>query len=136
MGFPRLTKMQQKIEELNTTVKEKITNLRVVKSFVRENYEEEKFTAANSRLKKAGMSAYKMMIGMQPVMTICMNLTTVAVLWIGGQIVMRESGIAGGMQIGDLSSFVTYVTQILSSLMMLTMLFMTSSLAFASAKRV
>lgn len=136
MGFPRFTKMQQKIDELNSTVQENITNVRVVKSFVRENYEEEKFTAANSRLKKAGMSAYKMMIGMQPVMTICMNLTTVAVLWIGGQIVMRESGIAGGMQIGDLSSFVTYVTQILSSLMMLTMMFITSSRAFASAKRV
>ena len=80
------TKMQQKIDELNSTVQENITNVRVVKSFVRENYEEEKFTAANSRLKKAGMSAYKMMIGMQPVMTICMNLTTVAVLWIGGQL--------------------------------------------------
>ena len=136
MGFPRFTKMQQKIDELNSTVQENITNVRVVKSFVREDFEEQKFTAANSNLKNTGMSAYKMMIVLQPFMTICMNLTTVAVLWIGGQIVMNESGMVGGMQIGDLSSFVTYVTQILSSLMMVTMMFMMSSRAFASAKRI
>ena len=136
MGFPRFTKMQQKIDELNSTVQENITNVRVVKSFVREDFEEQKFTAANSNLKNTGMSAYKMMIVLQPFMTICMNLTTVAVLWIGGQIVMNESGMVGGMQIGDLSSFVTYVTQILSSRMMVTMMFMMSSRAFASAKRI
>ena len=136
MGFPRFTKMQQKIDELNSTVQENITNVRVVKSFVREDFEEQKFTAANSNLKNTGMSAYKMMIVLQPFMTICMNLTTVAVLWLGGQIVMNESGMVGGMQIGDLSSFVTYVTQILSSLMMVTMMFMMSSRAFASAKRI
>ena len=136
MGFPRFTKMQQKIDELNSTVQENITNVRVVKSFVREDFEEQKFTAANSNLKNTGRSAYKMMIVLQPFMTICMNLTTGAVLWIGGQIVMNESGMVGGMQIGDLSSFVTYVTQILSSLMMVTMMFMMSSRAFASAKRI
>ena len=135
-GFPRFKVVQERIDTLNSTVEESVTNVRVVKSFVRENHEEEKFRGANGALRRAGMAAYKIMIGIQPVMTICMNLTTVAVLWIGGRIVMREAGTVGGMQVGDLSSFVTYVTQILSSLMMVTMMFMMSSRAMASARRI
>ena len=134
-GFPRFKVVQERIDTLNSTVEESVTNVRVVKSFVREDHEEEKFRGANGALRRAGMAAYKIMIGIQPVMTICMNLTTVAVLWIGGRIVMREAGTVGGMQVGDLSSFVTYVTQILSSLMMVTMMFMMSSRAVASARR-
>ena len=126
-GFPRFKVVQERIDTLNSTVEE---------SFVREDHEEEKFRGANGALRRAGMAAYKIMIGIQPVMTICMNLTTVAVLWIGGRIVMREAGTVGGMQVGDLSSFVTYVTQILSSLMMVTMMFMMSSRAMASARRI
>ena len=135
-GFPRFKVVQECIDALNSTVEESVTNVRVVKSFVREDHEEEKFRGANGALRRAGMAAYKIMIGIQPVMTICMNLTTVAVLWIGGRIVMREAGTVGGMQVGDLSSFVTYVTQILSSLMMVTMMFMMSSRAMASARRI
>ena len=135
-GFPRFKVVQERIDALNSTVEESVTNVRVVKSFVREDHEEEKFRGANGALRRAGMAAYKIMIGVQPVMTICMNLTTVAVLWIGGRIVMREAGTVGGMQVGDLSSFVTYVTQILSSLMMVTMMFMMSSRAMASARRI
>ena len=135
-GFPRFKVVQERIDMLNSTVEESVTNVRVVKSFVREDHEEEKFRGANGALRRAGMAAYKIMIGIQPVMTICMNLTTVAVLWIGGRIVMREAGTVGGMQVGDLSSFVTYVTQILSSLMMVTMMFMMSSRAMASARRI
>ena len=135
-GFPRFKVVQERIDTLNSTVEESVTNVRVVKSFVREDHEEEKFRSANGALRRAGMAAYKIMIGIQPVMTICMNLTTVAVLWIGGRIVMREAGTVGGMQVGDLSSFVTYVTQILSSLMMVTVMFMMSSRAMASARRI
>ena len=135
-GFPRFKVVQERIDALNSTVEESVTNVRVVKSFVREDHEEEKFRGANGALRRAGMAAYKIMIGIQPVMTICMNLTTVAVLWIGGRIVMREAGTVGAMQVGDLSSFVTYVTQILSSLMMVTMMFMMSSRAMASARRI
>lgn len=135
-GFPRFKVVQERIDTLNSTVEESVTNVRVVKSFVREDHEEEKFRGANGALRRAGMAAYKIMIGIQPVMTICMNLTTVAVLWIGGRIVMREAGTVRAMQVGDLSSFVTYVTQILSSLMMVTMMFMMSSRAMASARRI
>ena len=135
-GFPRFAKMQDKIDNLNNTVQENITNVRVVKSFVREEKETEKFQKANSELKGAGMSAMKNMIFMGPVMTVFMNLTTLAVLWFGANIVLSEAGTVGGMKIGDLSAFITYVSQILSSLMMVTFMLMMSSRAMASAKRI
>lgn len=130
-GFKRFTTMQTKVDNLNSTVQEGVTNIRVVKSFVREEHENERFRKANAELKEAGMSAMKIMIFMQPVSTIIMNLTTLAVIWFGGNIV-----IAGDMRIGDLSAFLTYVNQILFSLMMITMLLMTSARALASARRI
>lgn len=136
LGFTRFAKMQTKIDGLNNTVQENITNVRVVKSFVREDHEKSKFAKANRELKESGMSAVKVMIFMSPVMTIIMNVTTLAVLWFGANIILAEAGTVGGMRIGDLSAFITYVTQILSSLMMVTMMLMNSSRALASAKRI
>ena len=131
MGFPRFKRLQTKIDRLNSTVQESVTNIRVVKSFVREKTETEKFMDANSDLKKAGLSAVGVVIFMQPVTTLFMNLTIIAVIFFGGRIVLD-----GGMPIGDLSAFITYVTQILSSIMMVTMLLMVSSRALASAARI
>lgn len=130
-GFPRFSRMQTKIDALNSNVQENVTNVRVVKSFVREDYEREKFGKANSGLRRATTSAMSVMILMMPLMTLFMNLTTIAVLWFGGNQV-----VAGSMPVGDLTAFVTYVTQILMSLMMVVMMFMNSSRALASAKRV
>lgn len=130
-GFSRFRRMQTKIDGLNSTVQENVTNMRVVKSFVREEHETKKFSSANADLKSAGLSAMNTVILIQPVMTIFMNLTTLAVIWFGGKIVL-----VGGMDIGDLSAFITYVTQILSSLMMITMLLMTAARAIASGKRI
>lgn len=135
-GFPRFAKVQTKIDSLNNTVQENITNVRVVKSFVREDFENDKFKTANRELKSAGISAMRVMIFMSPVMTIFMNITTLAVLWFGAHIVLGDAGTIGGMEIGDLSAFITYVTQILSSLMMITMMLMHSSRALASARRI
>lgn len=135
-GFSRFAKVQERIDQLNSTVQENITNVRVVKSFVREDFEKEKFKTANKSLKNTAMSAMRVMIFMSPVMTIFMNLATVAVLWFGGQIVLGEANMIGGMQIGDLSAFLTYVSQILMSLMMITHMLMMSSRALASAKRI
>ena len=131
VGFRRFTKLQTKIDELNSTVQENITNVRVVKSFVREEHETKKFSRANSNLKEAGMAAMKVMIFMEPVTTLIMYATTIAVLWFGSGFV-----IDGGMAVGDLSAFVVYVNQILMSILMVTMLLMTSSRAIASAKRI
>lgn len=130
-GYPRFNRMQKKIDNLNSTVQENITNVRVVKSFVREDKEIDKFDRANSELKDAGMSAMRVMIFIMPVMNLFMYAATIAVIWFGHGIVLD-----GGMQIGDLSAFITYVSQILSSLMMVAMLFMISSRAMASGKRI
>jgi len=131
VGFPRFAKMQEKIDGLNSTVQESITNARVVKSFVREDFEIEKFHTANKNLKMAGRAAVGVMIFMSPVMTFIMNATTIAVLWFGGNMLVNST-----MSTGDLTAFVTYVTQILSSLMMITMMFVGMSRALASGKRI
>ncbi len=130
-GFPRFTNMQAKVDALNVAVQENVTNVRVVKSFVREEHEIDTFKTAGRRLKNANISAMSVMIFMQPVMTLFMNVTTIAVLWFGSRLVLGHS-----MQIGDLSAFITYVTQILSSLMMVTMMLMFSSRALASGRRI
>ena len=136
-GMPLFSKMQTKIDALNSTVQENITNVRVVKSFTREEFETEKFATANGNLKSAGMSAMKNMIFMQPVQTFFMYLTTGLVIWFGSQLIITnfEAGIEG-FSVADLSQFIIYVSQILMSLMMVTFLLMFSSRALASAKRI
>lgn len=131
VGFPRFTRLQEKVDGLNSNVQENVTNVRVVKSFVREDHEIGKFAKSNSDLKNAGLSAMRVMIFMSPVMTLFMNATVLVVILLGGRIVLN-----GGMDVGDLSSFITYVTQILFSLMMVTFLLMSSSRAMASARRI
>ncbi|MBQ7050165.1 MAG: ABC transporter ATP-binding protein, partial [Firmicutes bacterium] len=130
-GFPRFGIMQKKIDGVNTTVQENLTNVRVVKSFVREDYENEQFRKANRDLKESGLRAINVMIFTMPLMTFFMNFTSLAVVWFGGKQVM-----AGDMMIGDLTAFITYITQILSSLMMVSMIFMNASRAIASGKRI
>jgi len=132
-AFPKFSKMQEKVDGLNNTVQENVTNVRVVKSFVREDYETVKFGKANSDLKNTGMSAMKIMILLSPVMTLFMNITVMAVIWFGGNMVLSESA---PMPIEELSAFITYCTQILTSLMMITMMIMMFSRAMASAKRI
>ena len=130
-AFPLFKNMQKMLDKLNAVIQENLTNIRVVKSFVREEHETEKFRTANVELKSAGLKAIYVMIFLMPMMMLFMNLSIVAVLWFGGNFVA-----VGGMPIGDLSAFITYITQILMSLMMVSMLFMTSSRALASGKRV
>lgn len=130
-AFPRFQVMQQAIDALNNGIQEALTNVRVIKSFVREEHEEEKFRGANGRLKDASMNALNIVIMTMPVMMLAMNVTTLAVVWYGGNII-----IDGGMQVGDLTAFTTYIVQILMSLMMLSMVFLQSSRAMASVKRI
>ncbi len=136
ISFPRFQLMQKKIDKLNSTVRENVTNVRVVKSFVREDFEIDKFEADNKDLKNTGMRAVKVMIFMGPVMNFFMYASVIAIIWFGHGIVLSEHATVGGMQVGDLSAFITYATQILSSLMMVTFLLMTSSRALASGRRI
>lgn len=130
-AYPRFTAMQTKLDKLNSGIQEALTNVRVIKSFVREDFEKEKFRKDNENLQKSSLDAMKIVIMTMPVMMLAMNITTLAVVWYGGNII-----IAGNMQVGDLTAFTTYIVQILMSLMMLSMVFLQSSRAMASVKRI
>ena len=130
-AFPRFTVMQKKIDRINSGIQEALTNVRVIKSFVRGDYEEEKFKEMNQDLKDSSLNAMKVVMATMPVMTLAMNVTTLAVVWYGGNMI-----IGGGMQVGDLTAFTTYIVQILMSLMMLSMVFLQCSRALASVKRI
>lgn len=130
-AFPRFEFMQKKLDALNNGIQEALVNVRVVKSFVREDYEIDKFAEMNGELKDSSLRALKIVITTMPVMMLAMNVTTLAVVWYGGNIIL-----AGGMQVGDLTAFTTYIVQILMSLMMLSMVFLQSSRAMASLKRI
>ena len=130
-AFPRFTLMQKKIDKLNSGIQEALTNVRVIKSFVREDYEEEKFQTMNQDLKDSSLNAMKIVIATMPIMMFAMNVTTLAVVWYGGNIIL-----AGNMQVGGLTAFTTYIVQILMSLMMLSMVLLQSSRAIASVKRI
>ncbi|MBO5278857.1 MAG: ABC transporter ATP-binding protein [Lachnospiraceae bacterium] len=131
IAFPRFDTMQKKLDRVNSGIQEALTNVRVIKSFVRGEHEEKKFADANDDLKESSINAMKIMILLMPISTLIMNMTVLAVVWFGGNQV-----IAGTMPVGDLTAFVSYVTQILMSLMMLSMVILQSSRAMASAKRV
>ena len=133
-GFSRFGRVQKKLAALNSTVPETVTNVRVAKSFVREDHEIDKFGNANREYKRASMSAMRIMIFMSPVTTLIMNVTVLCIIYFGSRMVFDTAGI--GMGVGDLQMFVTYTNQILFSLMMVSMLLMMSSRALASAKRI
>ena len=130
-AFPRFTIMQKKLDTLNSTIQEMLTNVRVIKSFVRGDYEEEKFSRANEDLKKSSLSAFNVVILNMPIMMLMMNLTTLGVVWFGGKQIL-----VGRMPVGDLTAFTTYIVQILMSLMMLAIVLLQSSRAMASLHRI
>ena len=130
-AFPRFGIMQKKLDNLNSTIQENITNVRVIKSFLRRDFEIKKFSIANDELMDSTLRAMGVVILNMPVSTLIMNLTTIAIVWVGGNFV-----IAGTMPIGDLTAFTSYIVQILMSLMMLSMIFLQFSRAAASLKRI
>nr|MCR4787136.1 ABC transporter ATP-binding protein/permease [Lachnospiraceae bacterium] len=130
-SFPRFKAMQDKLDKLNTNVQEVLTSIRVIKSFVREEHEEKRFEESNNDLKENTLRALRIMILMMPLMAIMVNSTTLAVVWFGGKQIM-----AGKMPVGDLTAFITYIIQILSSLMMVSFIFLQSSRAIASLDRI
>lgn len=130
-AFPRFGIMQKKLDALNSGVQENITNVRVIKSFVRQVFEIDKFKNSNDDLMNSTLRAMKIVITTMPVMMLAMNITTLAVVWLGGRFV-----IGGSMGVGELTAFTTYITQILMSLMMVSMLFLQLSRALASSSRI
>jgi ATP-binding cassette subfamily B protein len=130
-GLPFFEKMQRKLDNVNGVIQENLVNVRVVKSFVREDFEKKKFGFANDELREIAVKASGMVVLILPVMQLVMNISIVAIIWFGGNKI-----ISGTFQVGQLMSFITYITQILMSLMMLSMTLMTVARAGASSERI
>ena len=131
IATPRYTKMQQQLDELNIDTRESIVNEKVVKSFVREDFEKKKFGVINEKLRVRSTKALKMMLLIGPATTLAISFTTVAVVWLaGGQLA------AGNLEIGTLTAFITYLTQVLNALNFLANIVLTGTRAAASDKRI
>ena len=133
IAFPLFRKMFKRFDKMNTVVQENLIGIRVVKSFVKEDHETQKFREAAEGVRKTQVAAEKLLAYGQPVMQLVMFLCLVAVVWLGGREIILATGT---MTMGDLASFITYVNQILMSLLMVAMIFVTLVLSGASAARV
>ncbi len=130
-GFPLFMKVQQQVDRLNGVVRENLINIRVVKSFVREDFETDKFVKSSEDLRDLVIKASNIVVSIFPVMQLVLNLSIIAILWFGGYKV-----IGGELKVGELISFVNYLTQVLMSLMMLSMVIMAFARASASSERI
>ena len=128
---PMFRSLQEKTDALNLVVQENLTGIRVVKSFVREDHEREKFAERNQDLKGTSMRAFGAVVVNMPIMMLIVYGTIIAVMWFGGKMVY-----AGTLEPGKLITFFTYITQIMMSLMMVSMVFMMLTRSVACARRI
>ena len=128
---PLFKKVQEKLDRVNSVVQENVTGARMVKAYVREDYEENRFGTANNELVETNLKVQRLMATMMPIMMIIMNVVVVSVIYVGG----LEASV-GNMRPGDIMAAITYVTQILMSIMMVSMIFQSLSRAKASADRI
>ncbi|HSW41624.1 MAG TPA: ABC transporter ATP-binding protein, partial [Patescibacteria group bacterium] len=130
-ALPLFQAMQVKIDRINQVMRETLAGVRVIRAFVRTDYEERRFDAANTDLFATALSVNRLFAIMMPTLMVIMNLTTVAVLWFGAFRV--ESG---GMSIGNLTAFLQYIIQILFAIVMATFMFVIVPRAAVSSARI
>ena len=128
---PLFRKMQERIDEINRIMREQITGVRVIRAFVRDSSERERFGAANSDLYEVGLGTGRLMALMFPSVMLVLNFSSIAVLWFGGHLIND-----GTMQVGALVAFLSYLLQILMSVMMATFMFMMVPRAEVCAERI
>ena len=128
---PMFSSLQERTDDVNLAVQENLSGIRVVKSFVREDYEEEKFRKRNDALRSTSERAFGFVVMNMPIMMLVTYGTIIAVMWYGAPLVQ-----AGELEVGLLSTFFTYITQVLMSLIMVSMIMMMITRAIACAKRV
>jgi len=129
--IPSFRSMQKKVDDVNRILREQATGIRVLRAFVREPFETERFDRANTELTDVSLTVGRWMAAMFPIVILILNVSSVAVLWFGG---LRIE--AGMMQIGSLTAFLTYLIQILMSVMMATLMFVMVPRAAVSADRI
>lgn len=130
-GSPLFGIVQSKLDRVNSVVQENITGARVVKAYTREEYETNRFSAANNELCETNLRVQKLMALLMPILSILMNASVIAVIFIGGKQVEAQS-----LEVGRVMAAITYITQILMSMMMIGMVFQMVTRASASAKRI
>ena len=128
---PLFRQMQERLDGINQVLREQITGVRVIRAFVRDPQERERFARASTELFDVSLGAGKLMAMMFPSVLLVLNLSTTAVVWFGGHLIAD-----GSMQIGSLTAFITYLAQILTSVMMATFMFMLVPRAEVSAERI
>jgi ATP-binding cassette subfamily B multidrug efflux pump len=128
---PLFRQMQERLDNINRVLREQITGVRVIRAFVRDPQERERFRTASTQLFDVSLGAGKLMALMFPSVMLVLNLSTTAVVWFGGHLIAD-----GSMQIGSLTAFITYLAQILMSVMMATFMFMLVPRAEVSAERI
>lgn len=130
-AHPVFEKMFKRYDKLNTIVQENLRGIRVVKAFVREEHEKEKFKGASEEIRQASVLAEKILAFTSPLMQFCMYGAMLLISWIGAKLI-----VGGSMTTGQLMSMISYATQILMSLMMLSMIFVMTIMSRASAERI
>jgi ATP-binding cassette subfamily B protein len=128
---PLFRAMQERIDQINQVLREQITGVRVVRAFVRDDLEQQRFAGASTELMNVSLGVGRLMALMFPAVMVVLNFSSVAVLWFGGHLVA-----SGGMQIGSLTAFLSYLMQILISVMMATFMFMMVPRAEVCAERI
>lgn len=133
---PLYTAVQTKLDKVNSVVQENVTGARVVKAYVKEQHEIGRFNKANFELRDVNLKVQKLMATLSPILMLIMNGSVIAILLVGGREVEDAIGVVDGMKVGDVMSAITYITQILMSMMMVSMMFQSLTRASASAKRI
>ena len=129
--MPMFKKMQKRIDRLNLVVRENLTGIRVIRVFNKVSQEQERFNEASLEVSRIATIANRLMGALMPLMMLILNLSIIAVIWFGG--IRIDSG---DLMVGDLMAFIQYLTQIMFSLLMLTMMFVLIPRAQASAVRI
>ena len=135
MIIPRATKyfrqVFEKYDDLNASVQENVSAIRVVKAYVREDYEKEKFSKANQNIYNMFLRAEKLVVINMPLMQFTVYACILIISWLGAKMI-----VAGGLTTGEMMSLLTYCMNILMSLMMVSMIFVMLTMSYASAKRI
>lgn len=130
-SIPAFTNMQNKIDRVNLVMRENLLGIRVIKAFVMEKKAKERFDISNDELMDASIKAQSITVILWPLVTLAMNLSVIAVLWFGGNMVNK-----GSLEIGKIMAFINYLIQIMSSLNMMLMIIISISRAKVSAARI
>lgn len=131
IAVPRFKKLQTLVDKLNLVTRENLVGLKVIRAFHNEKIEQKKFQQANAELNKMGLFLNRLMMLLDPIMTLVMNFSSVAIVWFGAHLIS-----SGNLQIGNMMAFLEYAMQVIISFLLLSMVFIMVPRAAVSVKRV